>query len=1141
MARRVPAPTWLLLILGLWPLLLIGCVGEQAGDAPIGGGAREGGDGTGGSSVIPGGAGTGGAIFTIDAGVEDDAGDCVLADGTRCVYQVVDAGPTCGDGHVDVELLETCDDGNTLAGDGCSGTCKLIEPNYVCPPEGGACTTTVVCGNGVRDPGESCDDANTNAGDGCVANCRAVEPGYFCPTPGQPCQQLQSCGDGHIGTGESCDDGNQTPGDGCNDGCQVEEGWRCSVQTGCQRVARCGDGVIGDTEGCDDGNEAPLDGCSAQCRVEGSWWDCSVPGVPCVDNSRCGNGVLEKEEVCDDGDVDGGDGCSSTCTLEDGWQCRAPGRDCVPFCGDGGIVAGEEACDDGNTTSGDGCSSTCIEEPGWDCGTAVPSVCTRSVCGNGVVEAGESCDKGEENGLFYGDAQGCSKTCTQEPSCRTGAETHACTTACGDGNVDEGEACDDGNQVPGDGCSTACTVEPGFTCTDSEQPDTEPCTTRGGDCLILPVIFRDFDGQNVSGGHPDFFFLGERGIDDATTLCVPNASGTKAERGSDGHCPPNDQAGPCRGLVAARLDAEGKPVMAKDSCPCVFTDWDMTGLLGDCRGGDEECTPAAGTGAVDCWTEGSPSHRLMIDKTVKVIESATSFQQWYRDTPGVNVSVRATLELAATGGGLFQYSSSDGRTVQDDIHDACETGGGTAGTLESGFFPLDGIGTKLCNIWPYWILDSGDDCCAGPDCPVASQWDPTIAYGSCSAGDDGGPVPPDGRGELTGMKRNFYFTTEARYLFRYTAAAAPTLSFYGDDDVWVFVNGQLALDLGAPHERLEGSVRVNENFGLEDGRIYEIVVFHADRHPRESNYQLTLSGFSTVRSVCTPRCGDGQVTAGEECDLGDGMNNDTTYNGCTTECRFGPFCGDGVVNGDESCDDGRNITVGYNIGGCAPGCVFPPSCGNAQLDPGEECDDGAANADGVYGGCSTSCLLNPYCGDGIRNGDEECDDGVNVGGYGYCGVGCLLGPRCGDGILQAEEGGETCDEGELNGQPGSSCTENCGVPGYCGDGILQGELGEECDLGANTGEYGGCAPDCLLGPYCGDGVVQGEGNEVCDFGALNSPLDAAEYGGCLTNCQLGPHCGDGTVQDGHEQCDDGGNENQDGCSATCLIEIAVPR
>ena len=126
----------------------------------------------------------------------------------------------------------------------------------------------------------------------------------------------------------------------------------------------------------------------------------------------------------------------------------------------------------------------------------------------------------------------------------------------------------------------------------------------------------------------------------------------------------------------------------------------------------------------------------MIDKTVKVIESAASFQQWYRDTPGVNDSVRATLELAAAGGNLFQYSSSDGQTVQDDIHDACAVNGGTAGTLSSGFFPLEDIGTKLCNIWPYWILGTNDECCAGPDCPVASQWDPTIEYGNCTAGGD---------------------------------------------------------------------------------------------------------------------------------------------------------------------------------------------------------------------------------------------------------------------------------------------------------------------------------------------------------------------------------------------------------------------
>ncbi|MBN2194289.1 MAG: DUF4215 domain-containing protein [Polyangiaceae bacterium] len=1141
MPRTFPVRAlWLLIVTFVPTFLWLGCSSKGAGEAPIDGPDNGSGsapiDGTGATGNY---YGTGGSTLDPDAGHNDDGGNCVLADGTRCVYRVVDAGPYCGDMHVDLENGEVCDDGNTLAGDGCAGTCKMIEPNYECPPEGGGCTSKVQCGNGVRDPGESCDDGNTNAGDGCVANCRAVEAGFYCPTAGAPCLPLQSCGDGHISAGENCDDSNINPGDGCNASCQVEEGWRCTAQGGCQRVSICGDGVKAEEEGCDDGNQVPGDGCNAQCRVEGSWWDCSTPGAPCVDKAACGNGVLEKEEVCDDGNATAGDGCTEACQVEAGWQCRVPGRNCVPHCGDSSIVQGREQCDDGNAVSGDGCSSTCLIEPGWGCTPTTPSVCTASECGNGQVEAGESCDKGEDNGLFYGDGQGCSKTCTQEPSCRTGAQTHACTTACGDGNVDEGEGCDDGNQVSSDGCSDACVPEAGFTCTDAEMPDTEPCQESAeAECLILPVIYRDFDGQNVNGGHPDFFFLGKPGIDGETTLCVPNASGTMAAFDPGDSCPSSDQAGDCPGLVANTLNAQGKPTMAKDTCPCAFTDWDVTGLLGTCPGGTGEgaqCTPKAGVPAQDCWVEGEGSHRLRIETNVKVIESAESFAQWYTDVPGVNQTKRATLELASQGNNLFQFSSSNGNTVYDDLAEICDSNDQT-GTLSSGFFPVDDMGgSPLCNIWPYWASGLGaNDCCAGPDCPVGSQWDPDC--------DGGNPLPLNNDGQVDGVMHNFYFTTEARYLFRYTAASAPTLSFYGDDDVWVFVNGQLALDLGAPHERLEDNVRINQDFGLEDNRIYEIAVFHADRHPRESNYQLSLSGFTTIRSVCVPRCGDAQVTAGEECDLGDGVNNDTEYNGCTTECKFGPFCGDGVVNGPEACDDGRNVTVAYNGDGCAPGCVWPPRCGNGQIDPGEECDDAEANADAQCGGCGTTCLLNPYCGDGVTQPEcgEQCDDQLNIGGYGFCDVGCVWGERCGDAVVQAEMG-ETCDEGDgVNGQPGH-CTSNCGVPGYCGDAIIQPELGEVCDLGANTGEYGGCTQDCLPGPFCGDGVVQPEGNEVCDSGEFNSPLEAAEYGGCLTSCQLGPHCGDGNLEDGHEQCDDGNNEDNDGCSANCLIEMAVPR
>jgi cysteine-rich repeat protein len=96
------------------------------------------------------------------------------------------------------------------------------------------------------------------------------------------------------------------------------------------------------------------------------------------------------------------------------------------ICGNGIIESGE-SCDDGNMVNGDGCSNTCSVE---------------AFCGNGIVESGETCDDGN---TVNGD--GCSNTCKVE------------TAVCGNGIVENGESCDDGNMVNGDGCSNTCTVE----------------------------------------------------------------------------------------------------------------------------------------------------------------------------------------------------------------------------------------------------------------------------------------------------------------------------------------------------------------------------------------------------------------------------------------------------------------------------------------------------------------------------------------------------------------------------------------------------------------------------------------------------------------------------------------------------------
>jgi MYXO-CTERM domain-containing protein len=80
----------------------------------------------------------------------------------------------CGNGAL--EGGEQCDDGNLLAGDGCSPTC-LIEPGYRCAGTRSVCTS--VCGDGIRSFNEACDDNNTNPGDGCSAAC-LIEPGWSC-------------------------------------------------------------------------------------------------------------------------------------------------------------------------------------------------------------------------------------------------------------------------------------------------------------------------------------------------------------------------------------------------------------------------------------------------------------------------------------------------------------------------------------------------------------------------------------------------------------------------------------------------------------------------------------------------------------------------------------------------------------------------------------------------------------------------------------------------------------------------------------------------------------------------------------------------------------------------------------------------
>jgi hypothetical protein len=759
-----------------------------------------------------------------------------------------------------------------------------------------------------------------------------------------------------------------------------------------------------------------------------------------------------------------------------------PGGKIEAICGDAKITV-PEICD-GNELNGEDCTSqnftsgvlACLSDcSGYDTSACTGVTTSLNTCGNGVLDAGETCDgtylnsQTCETQLFAGGVLGCNALCS-------GFDTSGClavtsTEACGNNTIDTGELCD-GSAVINASCEDYAQAAGTLKCTANCTIDIAECGIPAG-CGDGVVAGNEDCEPTVDTG----LTCEQVGLGDSTAVacsdqcrfdfdvCQTADLCTAQQWYSDGTCDP------CELLGGATADPDCEQCAASDGqCisyfgfgvdSCTFSgspDPDC-GACGDgvasvAPDGSEQCD-GTDLGGKTCGDTGYASGVLACTENCTynfsscvAPECGNGIAEGTEQCDGADVQGYSCTDVPGQGPGDL------GCNIDCSINtDNC------AAPLAC-CAPLEGAGciSDTTYTWDDTVQQEIQDCvCALDDFCCSTVWDAVcvqlVEEGNCAS--CGGAICGDGQVD---------------------PGEECEVSDTGD----AVLDGKTCSDLGYTGGAL--------------------------------GCDATTCTFDV--SPCTPEtrtgCGDGTISGTEECD-GDDLDNKT----CISE----GFVGGTLVCSSDTCQIDRSQCSRAG-----------PLCGNDAIDTGEQCDGTLLNSKTCatqvgtgFGGtllCSecgfdvSECIELLTCGDGtvdVTSG-EQCD-GSALDGQSCTSLGFTAGTLACNSVCQLNVAGCTGEAPPTPQDIGQSCdSDDVCLSGLCFDEVTtgwpDGLCGQDCSLvpcpiGSrcfDVGPYDLCLPACSDN----DGCRPGYG---C-FDATASTDTATEPNYCLPNCKDDSQCPD---------------------------------